>query len=80
MNINVRLAEWSKAVSLSLTLSVRSGVQIPHLTNIFCLIGRAPNGVLIGRAPNRKHIEHIEHLEHIECFQKFNQEHKFVME
>ena len=35
---------------------------------------------LIGRAPNRKHIEHIEHLEHIECFQKFNQEHKFVME
>lgn len=71
MNINVRLAEWSKAVSLSLTLSVRSGVQIPHLTNIFCLIGRAPN---------RKHIEHIEHLEHIECFQKFNQEHKFVME
>ena len=50
MNINVRLAEWSKAVSLSLTLSVRSGVQIPHLTNIFCLIGRAPNGVEFDRA------------------------------
>ena len=50
LNVNVRLAEWSKAVSLSLTLSARSGVQIPHLTNIFLV------GVQIHHLTNYNHI------------------------